>query len=91
MVAGFYSKEIKEVQYVLPAVKKMLDEGYAVYLHIIGAESIWMSLFQKLTGWGCHSIVLFMENFGGCPEKICDRHDQPEVYGCLSRCINEKG
>ena len=36
MVAGFYSKEIKGVQYVLPAVKKMLDEGYAVYLHIIG-------------------------------------------------------
>ena len=61
MVAGFYSKEIKGVQYVLPAVKKMLDEGYAVYLHIIGggiyldefvSEAERMGLSQHCTFYG---------------------------------------
>lgn len=36
MVAGFYSREIKGVQFVLPALRKMLDEGYRVFIHIIG-------------------------------------------------------
>jgi len=36
MVAGFYSREIKGVQFVLPALRKMLDEGYNVFLHIMG-------------------------------------------------------
>lgn len=36
MVAGFYSKEIKGVQFVLPAIKRMKEEGYNVVLHIMG-------------------------------------------------------
>lgn len=36
MIAGFYSREIKGVQYVLPAVGKMLDNGYRIHLHMIG-------------------------------------------------------
>jgi glycosyltransferase involved in cell wall biosynthesis len=69
MVAGFYSKEIKGVQYVFPAVKKMLDEGYAVYLHIIGGgiyldefvlEADRMGLSQHCTFYGeCTSEKVF--------------------------------
>ena len=36
MVAGFYSKEIKGVQFVLPALKRLKDEGYPIALHIMG-------------------------------------------------------
>lgn len=36
MIAGFYSREIKGVQFVLPALKQMVDDGYRVHLHIIG-------------------------------------------------------
>lgn len=36
IVAGFYSKEIKGFQYLLPAVRRLLDNGYLIHLHIIG-------------------------------------------------------
>lgn len=36
MIAGFYSKEIKGVQFVLPAVKKMKENGYRIILHVMG-------------------------------------------------------
>lgn len=53
MVAGFYSREIKGVQFVLPAIRKMLDQGYRVTLHIMGGgdflqEYIDMALNLKI-------------------------------------------
>lgn len=36
IVAGFYSREIKGMQYVIPAIRKMLDNGYCIHLHVVG-------------------------------------------------------
>lgn len=36
IAAGFYSKEIKGYQYLIPAVKLLADQGVAVTLHIAG-------------------------------------------------------
>lgn len=36
IVAAFYDKEVKGYQYLLPALKKVADEGYKIYLHICG-------------------------------------------------------
>lgn len=61
IVAGLYSKEIKGIQYVLPAIRQMLDKGYSVYLHVIGggeylehfiAEADRMGLAQHSTFYG---------------------------------------
>ena len=36
VVAGFYSKEIKGYQYLLPAIKIVRDSGFPIHLHICG-------------------------------------------------------
>ena len=36
IAAGFYSKDIKGYQYLIPAVKKLVDDGVAFTLHIAG-------------------------------------------------------
>lgn len=35
-VAGFYNKDIKGMQYLLPAIKKLRGKGYNIILHIVG-------------------------------------------------------
>ncbi len=61
MVAGFYSREIKGLQYVLPAIRQMLDNGYSVHLHIVGGgeyldyfitEADYIGLSQHSTFYG---------------------------------------
>ncbi len=36
IAAGFYSKDIKGYQYLIPAIKKLVDEGVTITLHIAG-------------------------------------------------------
>ena len=36
IAAGFYSKDIKGYQYLIPAIKKLVNEGVAITLHIAG-------------------------------------------------------
>lgn len=36
IAAGFYSKDIKGYQYLIPAVKKLVDDGVNIMLHIAG-------------------------------------------------------
>lgn len=36
IVAAFYDKEIKGFQYLLPAIKKLVNKGYDIKLHICG-------------------------------------------------------
>jgi len=36
IIAGFYSREIKGMQFVIPAVSKMICNGFLVHLHIMG-------------------------------------------------------
>lgn len=63
MVAGFYSKEIKGVQYVLPAVRRMLDEGRCVYLHIIGGGAYLEDFIEEANQMGLSEHCTF---YGGC-------------------------
>lgn len=63
MVAGFYSKEIKGVQHVLPAIKKMLDEGHAVYLHMIGGGTYLDEFISEADQMGLSGYCTF---YGNC-------------------------
>ena len=36
IVAAFYDKDIKGYQFLIPAIKKLVDEGVNIYLHICG-------------------------------------------------------
>ena len=67
MVAGFYSKEIKGLQYLLPAVRQMLDNGYLVYLHIVGGGDYLEYFIMEADRLKLTQHCMF---YGGCP---CDR------------------
>lgn len=47
VVAGFYSREIKGMQFLLPAIKRMKDDGYHVMLHVMGGGD-YLSEYQQL-------------------------------------------
>lgn len=46
-VALLYSKDIKGLQYVLPALKKLTDNGYKLMLHIVG-DGTYLNYFRDL-------------------------------------------
>lgn len=58
IVAVFYNKEVKGYQYLLPALKKVTNEGYKIYLHICGGGqylSYYKNMVQDLElGEFCH-------------------------------------
>ena len=47
IVAAFYDKEVKGYQYLLPALKKVTDEGYKIYLHICGGGQ-YLDYYKKM-------------------------------------------
>lgn len=49
LVAGFYSREIKGVQYVLPALQKMVRQGYKVHLHVVGGGA-YLQEYKDMAG-----------------------------------------
>ena len=66
IVASFYDKEIKGYQYLLPAVKQLIDEGYRLKLHICGGGKFlpfYLDLARKL---GLKESCIF---YGQCNKK----------------------
>lgn len=47
LVALLYSYDIKGIQYVIPAISMLVNEGYAVMLHIVGGGTC-LNYFQEM-------------------------------------------
>lgn len=47
IVAAFYSLDIKGYQFLLPAIRQVIDEGYKVVLHIVG-DGVYKEHYKKL-------------------------------------------
>lgn len=47
IVAAFYNKEVKGYQFLLPALKKLVDSGKKIMLHICGGGE-YMTYYQEL-------------------------------------------
>lgn len=73
-VCALYSKEIKGLQYLLPAVKRISDEGKCIHLHICGGGE-YLDYFKKLSKeLNVDDIVTF---YGMC--------DKEKLYSILNQ------
>lgn len=63
MIAGFYNREIKGVQFVLPALRKMIDKGYSVFLHIIGGGKFLSEYMEMAKSLNLENNCIF---YGSC-------------------------
>ena len=47
IVAAFYDKEVKGYQFLIPAIKKLVDEGIKIVLHICGGGT-YLDYYKKM-------------------------------------------
>lgn len=66
IVAAFYSKNIKGYQYLLPAIKKLIDDDFKIILHICGGGE-YLSYYKNLASeLGIANYCIF---YGSCSRK----------------------
>ncbi len=66
IVAGFYSKDIKGYQYLIPAMKELVDRGMQITLHICGGGD-YMEYYQNMAKeLGLEQNCIF---YGQCDKK----------------------
>lgn len=66
LVAALYDEKIKGLQFLFPAIKKLIQEGYAMALHIVGSggyEEYFHKMAEKL---GISKYVIF---YGNCEKQ----------------------
>lgn len=63
IVAGFYSKDIKGYQYLLPAIKKLVDDDVNIVLHICGAGTYYQYYVDLAKEMGIEHNCIF---YGHC-------------------------
>ena len=63
IVASFYDKDIKGMQYLMPALKKLHDEGTDIYLHVIGGGEFLQEYEQQAEREGMNAYIRF---YGEC-------------------------
>lgn len=66
IAAGFYSKDIKGYQYLIPAVKKLVDDGVAITLHIAGDGDYFEYYRDMVRELGIEENCIF---YGMCDKK----------------------
>lgn len=66
IAAGFYSKDIKGYQYLIPAVKKLVEDGVAITLHIAGAGDYFEYYRDMVHELGIEDNCIF---YGMCDKK----------------------
>lgn len=66
IAAGFYSKDIKGYQYLIPAIKKLVDDGVAVTLHIAGDGDYFEYYRDMVHDLGLENNCIF---YGMCDKK----------------------
>lgn len=85
IVAGFYSKEIKGYQFLLPAMKKLKEEGYKIFLHICGGGDFFDYYRNMAFELGIDDICIF---YGHCTRtKVYTIVNQMDF--CISASIYE--
>lgn len=85
IVGAFYSLDIKGYQFLLPAMKQILDKGYRAVLHIIG-EGVYKECFMTMTReLGIEKDCIF---YGECSrEKVYEIVSQMDFF--VSASISE--
>lgn len=89
LVAALYSPDIKGIQYVLPAIRKLLNEGYNLIFHIVG-DGEYREYFERMAEeYEIRNNCIF---YGACSkQKVFDIIDQmdflisaslAESFGC---------
>lgn len=74
IVAAFYSRDIKGYQYLIPAVKDLVDQGYKIKLHICGGGDYMEEYVQLAADLGISENCIF---YGQC--------DRQKVYTIMSQ------
>lgn len=75
IVAAFYDKEIKGYQFLLPAIKKVLNDNLSIKLHICGGGTYFDFYKDYAESLGIGSSCEF---YGQC--------DKEKVYSIVSQC-----
>lgn len=74
IVAGFYSEWVKGYQFLLPAMKELVRQGYEIVLHIVGGGT-YMEKYQKMAEeLGIQDRCIF---YGNC--------EKSQVYDIMSQ------
>ncbi len=78
IVGAFYSLDIKGYQFLLPAMRQVLDKGYKAVLHIIG-DGVYREHFMKIAmELGLEKECIF---YGDCPrEKVYEIVSQMDFF-----------
>lgn len=74
IVAGFYSKDIKGYQYLLPAIAKLKEQGMPIVLHICGAGEYFDYFVDMVKELDIEDCCIF---YGNC--------DKKKVYSIVSQ------
>lgn len=82
MIAGLYDRYIKGLQYVLPAVKKLQEEGYKVCFHHVGNGEYLDEYIDKAKQLGIDNNCIF---YGFCEkEKVYSILSEMDFFVCAS-------
>lgn len=74
IVAAFYSRDIKGYQYLIPAIKKLVDEGMKIKLHICGGGTYFDEYVELAKKLGIEDNCIFYNQ--------CNRQ---KVYSIMSQ------
>lgn len=85
IVAAFYHKDAKGYQYLLPAVRELLDQGFPITLHICGGGEYQELYMQMAKDLGIFEFCVF---YGSCKkEKLYSIMKQMDF--CISASLFE--
>lgn len=66
MIAGLYDRYIKGLQFVLPAIKRIIDDGYQICFHFVGAGEYLQEYMNMANQLGIKDHCVF---YGFCEKK----------------------
>lgn len=82
MIAGLYDRYIKGLQFVLPAIKKLIDNGYNIFFHFIGDGEFLAEYIQQTKEIGIFDNCIF---YGFCEKKkVYEILSEMDFFVCAS-------
>lgn len=66
LVAALYDEKIKGLQFLFPAIKKLIQEGYEMVLHIVGSGGYEEYFHKMAEGLGISEYIIF---YGNCEKQ----------------------
>lgn len=80
IAAMFYSEEIKGYQYLLPAIKRLVDKGYPMLLHICGDGKYFEYYYRMALDLGIADHCIFYGQ--------CNRQKVYSIVSQMSFCVS---